>query len=304
MLPSRLLDPKLDLIFKRLFTQAPDLLIDLINAVRINEQPVVGIEILNPQVTPEDINKKLVVLDILARDATGQVLNVEMQTRQHMGLPSRMVFYLTRLLSRQLEAGEDYHQVKPVIGITLLDFNLFPDTERAVWDFELRDPECPAVKLDRSFLLHLVEMPKADRLPSKTHQALADWITWFRHWQEDTIMQQIHHPAVQKAHQHLHALSRDEQAWIDAIQRERTLSLEATFTAEKAEAEAKAEARGLTKGLMEGRASLLLHLLRAKFGDVPPSVEERLQQAEPAQLEHWGDRVLFAETLDQVFSPH
>jgi len=35
-----------------------------------------------------------------------------------------------------------------------------------------------------------------------------------------------------------------------------------------------------------------------------PFVEERLHMAEPAQLEHWADRVLFAESLEQVFSNH
>jgi len=35
-----LLDPKLDLVFKRLFAGAPDLLADLINAVRSDEPPI------------------------------------------------------------------------------------------------------------------------------------------------------------------------------------------------------------------------------------------------------------------------
>jgi len=309
-----LLDPKLDLVFKRLFAESPDLLMDLINSVRISEPPIVTLEILNPQVTPEDITKKLVVLDILARDASGQMLNVEMQTRQHAGLPSRMVFYLARLLGRQLEAGEDYHQVQPVIGITLMDFDLFPETEQAVWDFELRDRRHPDITLDRSLQLHLVEMPKADRHPTQTHPALANWVTWFKHWQEDTIMHQIHHPAIQKAHQHLHALSGDEQAWIQALQRERTLSLEATVKGalERAEREkAEAQARGLAEGRaegraegqMEGQAGLLRHLLRAKFGALPTATEQQLQHASPTQLEHWAEQVLFADTLDQVFVP-
>ena len=34
-----LLDPKLDVVFKKLFVEAPDLLADLINAVRSDEPP-------------------------------------------------------------------------------------------------------------------------------------------------------------------------------------------------------------------------------------------------------------------------
>jgi len=305
-----LLDPKLDLVFKRLFAQSPDVLVDLINSVRFSEPPIVELEILNPQVTPEDITRKLVVLDILARDTSGRVLNVEMQTRQHVGLPSRMVFYLARLLGRQLEAGEEYHRVQPVIGITLMNFDLFPEAEQAVWDFELRDRQFPGIVLDRSLQLHLVEMPKAERLHSRTHQALENWVTWFRHWQEETIMQQIQHPAIQKAHQHLHTLSGDDLAWIQVIERERALSLEATFKAEaerqKAEAAARGVAEGLAEGLAKGQAegqtALLRRQLRAKFGPLSTGTEQQLQHASSVQLERWAEQVLFADTLEQVFA--
>jgi len=50
MIEHDLLDPKLDLVFKRLFAESPDLLADLINAVRSDEPPVVGLEIRNPQI--------------------------------------------------------------------------------------------------------------------------------------------------------------------------------------------------------------------------------------------------------------
>jgi len=106
-------------------------------------------------------------------------------------------------------------------------------------------------------------------------------------------MQQIQHPPIQKAWQQLHALSGDERTRHEAFIRERAMRDAIT---EKAEAEARGEARG--------RAHFLLRLLKAKFGDIPTSLEERLHSAEPAQLEYWGERVLFAPTLEQVFSRH
>ena len=93
-----LLDPKLDVVFKKLFVEAPDLLADLINAVRSDEPPIVELEILNPQIAPEELTGKFIVLDILARDATGQLFNIEMQTRNHAGWSSRSVYYLARSL--------------------------------------------------------------------------------------------------------------------------------------------------------------------------------------------------------------
>ena len=80
---ERLLDPKNDAVFKRLFTRAPHLLAELINAVRADEPPLTVVEILNPDITPEDLTGKQIILDLLARDPEGKLYNVEMQVRAH-----------------------------------------------------------------------------------------------------------------------------------------------------------------------------------------------------------------------------
>ncbi len=51
----------------------------------------------------------------------------------------------------------------------------------------------------------------------------------------------------------------------------------------------------------EGEAALLRHLLRRKFGAFDSVIEERIKSADAAQLLEWGERVLTASTLDQVF---
>jgi len=303
-MPQHLLDPTLDLNFKRLFGASPELLSALINAVRWRYPPITVESIRNSEIAPEDVTKKLIVLDILARDANGQLLNIEMQARPHMGLPARLMFYLARVLVNAFGAGEDYHQVPPVIGITLLDFDLFAVNDQALWIFEFRDVQRPDIVLDRTLSLHLVEMPKAERLArnaaSQIPQALADWLTWFRHANEENIMQQIQTPEVHKAHQRLHTLSANTQAWTDAAQRESALSMEATLIAqaERDKAAAKIE------GQLEGQVKILRRQLQARFGKLPSSVEAQLHAAEPSQLEQWAERVLSAETLDHVLNRH
>ncbi|MFA7664642.1 MAG: PD-(D/E)XK nuclease family transposase, partial [Burkholderiaceae bacterium] len=70
-MPPALLDPRNDFVFKRLFTQRPELLADLINAVRSEHPPVQVVEILNPRIDPAELSGKFIVLDVLARDALG-----------------------------------------------------------------------------------------------------------------------------------------------------------------------------------------------------------------------------------------
>nr|MBL8457147.1 PD-(D/E)XK nuclease family transposase [Zoogloeaceae bacterium] len=76
---STLLDPKNDAVFKMLFARTPHLLADLINAVRGDAPPIDVIEVINPGITPDELAGKFIVLDVLARDPSGQAFEVEMQ---------------------------------------------------------------------------------------------------------------------------------------------------------------------------------------------------------------------------------
>jgi predicted transposase YdaD len=63
----------------------------------------------------------------------------------------------------------------------------------------------------------------------------------------------------------------------------------------------KGREEGLQEGLREGEALLLHRLLRQRFGELPDWVWPRLQQADTAQLDQWGERVLSADSLGAVF---
>lgn len=59
--------------------------------------------------------------------------------------------------------------------------------------------------------------------------------------------------------------------------------------------------KGLEEGMERGEAKLLLRLLSRRFGTLPEAIVARIEQAHAEQLEHWGDRVLEATSLDDVF---
>jgi hypothetical protein len=56
------------------------------------------------------------------------------------------------------------------------------------------------------------------------------------------------------------------------------------------------------EGRAEGRGQLLLKLLTLKFGIVGPEVASRVQTADAATIDRWAERVLVAQTLDDVLS--
>jgi hypothetical protein len=63
------------------------------------------------------------------------------------------------------------------------------------------------------------------------------------------------------------------------------------------------EQNGLKKGIVQGEALLLQRQLARRFGPLPSDVVAQLGTATTEQLERWGDRVLDAASLDDVFLP-
>jgi hypothetical protein len=59
-------------------------------------------------------------------------------------------------------------------------------------------------------------------------------------------------------------------------------------------------AQGRDEGRKEGERALLLRLLRSRFGELPVAAAARVESAEIAVLERWGERVLSAKTLAEV----
>lgn len=58
---------------------------------------------------------------------------------------------------------------------------------------------------------------------------------------------------------------------------------------------------GLLQGLLKGLRTLLLRQLAAKFGAVPQSVEERIEGANEDELGRWGELLVTAASLEEVF---
>jgi predicted transposase/invertase (TIGR01784 family) len=214
------------------------------------------------------------------------------------------LFYLARLLGTQLNAGEDYAELRASVGLHLLDFDLFTETEaqrrQAIWRFEMRDQHQPAVSLGNALQMNLVELGKADRL-GVPDGPLRAWITFFKHWQEELTMANVAHEPVKKAMNRIRELSADEEARRLAFVRERALRDEVSFIND-AERRGRREGRieGLTEGRMEAMRETALALLELKFGALPDWATQMIHQADAAKLDAWTKGVLTAESLETL----
>ncbi len=287
-----LLAPTNDYVFKRLFAAAPELLVSLINDLRPDLPEIDSVEVLNPNIEPNELTGKYIILDVLARDVDGHCYNVEVQVRRYGAWRKRGLFYLARTLGNQLQTGEDYRELRAAIGLHLLAFDLFTtnkaEREQALWRFEMRDERQPQVSLGNVLQLNLIELNKADRLELPS-SPLRTWITFFNHWQEELIMATIAHEPVIKAINRLRELSADEEARRLAFVRERALHDEVSFLN---------EAR--REGRQEGRCAILTKQLRRRFGELPDWAITRLEQANTEQLELWAEQIFDAASVEAL----
>ncbi|WP_295584661.1 Rpn family recombination-promoting nuclease/putative transposase, partial [uncultured Lamprocystis sp.] len=138
------IDPKVDCVFKALLGAQSnrDLLIHFLNAILGAElpRPITAVEIQNPYNEKEFLDDKLTVVDVKARDATGQMYQVEVQLLNHRDLPARILYGWADLYSAQIKEGESYRKLRPTYAIWLLGQTLLADDPDYAHVFRMRDP--------------------------------------------------------------------------------------------------------------------------------------------------------------------
>jgi len=116
-----------DYLFRAVFQSTPNALKGLVcSLLHFNPQEIHSLEISNPIDIGKSISDKEIVLDIklILNDHT--IINLEMQVNNEHNWTDRSLVYTCRTFG-SLNKGNTYTNVKPVIHIGFLDFELFPE---------------------------------------------------------------------------------------------------------------------------------------------------------------------------------
>lgn len=104
--------------------------------LHLNPEDIKDIEITNPIILGESINAKTFILDVNILLNNSRMLNLEMQVNNLHNWENRSLCYLCSDFS-QLNKGDAYEDIKPVINIGILDYTLFEDAPEFYAEFEL-----------------------------------------------------------------------------------------------------------------------------------------------------------------------
>ena len=126
---GKYLDPKIDVLFKKIFGENKELLISFLNSLLPlqEEQEVISIEYLSPEQVPDTMLGKNSVVDVKCTDNAGRAFIVEMQSEWSNEFRKRLLINGSKAVIRQLdrekqeERAKLFQEFKPVYVLAIVN---------------------------------------------------------------------------------------------------------------------------------------------------------------------------------------
>ena len=153
--------------------------------LHLAEKEVCSVEITNPIVLGESVKSKEFRLDINVALNNSVLINLEMQITNRRHWRERSVMYMCRSFD-QLNHGQDYGEVKPVIHIGFLDYTLFEEAPEFHAAYKLINVKGFQQYSD-SLTLHVVDLSRIELATEEDKQYHThEWAMLFKAgtWEE------------------------------------------------------------------------------------------------------------------------
>jgi len=195
---ERLLDPRSDVVFKRIFGEHPEILRSFLNALLPFDHPeeeIESLEYLPPEQVPSLPLFKNTIVDVRCQDRLGRQFIVEMQMNWTNAFLQRVLFNASKAYVRQLEKGDEYELLKPVIGLSLLN-DKFPGNGADSYHHYRLVKVGDTGQIIRDLQLVFVELPK-DQESRPGEARLLRW-AWLRFLREAGDAGTAGHPSTEE----------------------------------------------------------------------------------------------------------
>ncbi len=258
------INPKIDLVFKKLFgtEQNINLLKSLVNSILPNDEQVTRLELKNPYNPSDYLSGKISYLDIKATDENGKWYDIEIQVAPYDFFGFRLLFYWAKMYSSQLKTKQTYEDLRKTIVISLINFDYFIDSEgeeRYHRRIGLTDLDTGKIYEQTDGLeLIFVELKKFKKELPEIHTTLERWITFLNkahEYSKDNLPNELATEEIKKAMEELEVMyfNETEQEHYESQQRR---YLDEISLAKQKEREQEQEERKIqnakNKGIAEG----------------------------------------------------
>ena len=218
-----------DYIFKKIFSKKgnesilKDFLISVLNI------PIQKVETRAEVSLERQLEEnKLGRLDILAKLDDNTIVNIEVQILNKYNFIDRTMYYWSGNYYNELRAGEDYKEVKKVIAINILDYEIFEEgpyheIARIRRDFKNKI-------LTDKMELHFIQIPKFLKENRGTKTKLEQWMQFISQKDEKEVeLAMKENEEIKKANEEYEYLTGDEAERRLALLREEAIRDEKTM---------------------------------------------------------------------------
>ena len=254
---KKTLSPKLDVVFQALFGEA--------GSERITKNFLETI--LNKKIEKIDLSKNLIlirefkddklgVLDILAELDGKEKCNIEMQLVNSKSIIERILYYWSRLYSRQIKIGQDYNLLEKTIIILITDFKI-EGLEELGYHSTWKIIEAKGRKriLTEKLEIDIIELPKIEG-KEKESGRLLDWLYFLENPRSRRVTEKMEDSKeIKEAVEKLDNLSEDERMQRIADLREKAILDEKAIYAKGVD-------DGIKEGLEKGKQKEKLEIAK------------------------------------------
>ena len=242
------LSPKLDVVFQALFGEVGNESITKGFLETILERKIDSIDLSrNPILRREFKDEKLGVLDIIAKLDENEICNIELQIVDKKNIIERILYYWSRLYSRQIKSGEDYKILQKAIVILITDFkieNLEELDYHSRWKI-MEDKQGKKIILTQKLEIDIIELPKIIG-KEKEQDNLLDWLYFLENPKSERVTEKMkENENLKEAVKKLDNLSEDEKMQRIADLRQKAIMDEKAIYEKGLEV-------GIEKGMKEG----------------------------------------------------
>lgn len=190
--------------------------------LRVPPETIERTELLPTHLPRAHADDKLGILDVRVRMMDGTQINMEMQVKEYEFWDGRALFYLSKIFSDQMKAGESYENLKKCIHVSILDFIRFPKDKRCYRRISFCDRKTGKLYSDKLEIqvLELKKLPKE----IKTGEDIVNWMRFFNGKNKEEFKQMAKESIyLDEAYDALQKLSADEVKRLEYEAREKAL---------------------------------------------------------------------------------
>ncbi len=177
------LDVRTDYAFKKVFgsENSKEILISFLNALIYQDRihKIKDLVIVDPYNIPMIKGVKDTFVDVKAILDDDTKVIIEMQVLNHQGFEKRILYNAAKNYSIQLNKREDYHLLNPVIALSIVDFEMFKDSNNIISNFKLIEKE-QFINYSDDIELIFVELPKFQKELEALENIKDQWIFFMK----------------------------------------------------------------------------------------------------------------------------